>query len=137
MNIKSNQLKAIPYPDEFTEEDKLEYDRLYAQAKILHAEVEKECPFIIHISIIAHIRSNKGLGESFTNEELEQVKKSYELSSKEFKCDVPQDHFIYNKDENPIYFPSKLIINNSDVNSNVENNFLESKIEEEAAQNAN
>ena len=68
--IKSNILKTVAYPDEFTEEDKLEYDTLYAQAKIIHANVEKENPFIIHLAIIGHIRSKKGMAQPYSNEDL-------------------------------------------------------------------
>lgn len=112
--IKSNIIKSIPYPDEFTDEDKHEYDLLYAQAKIIHPDVEKENPFIIHISIIAHIRSKKGMACEFTDEELEEVKNSYKLNSLNIECDAPQDHYIYDKENNPMYFPSKLIISSDD-----------------------
>lgn len=117
--IKSNILKEVPYPDEFDEADKLEYDTLYAQCKILHTDVEKENPFIIHMSIIAHIRAKKGMAESFTNEELEAVKNSYKLDKKVFECDVPNDHYIYDKENNPMYYPSKLIISSEENNSSV------------------
>lgn len=122
--IKSNILKEVPYPDEFDEADKLEYDTLYAQAKVLHSEVEKENPFIIHMSIIAHIRTKKGMKEPFTDEELEAVKNSYKLDKKVFECDVPNDHYIYDKENNPMYYPAKLIISDEENNSSV---ILESK----------
>lgn len=112
--IKSNILKEVPYPLEFTEEDKLEYDTLYAQAKLIHADVEKETPFIIHLSIIAHIRAKKGMAEVFTDEELQELKDKYVLKSKVVECDEPPDSYLYNKELNPIYFPSKLIINSED-----------------------
>jgi hypothetical protein len=122
--IKSNILKDVPYPDEFDEADKLEYDTLYAQAKVLHSEVEKENPFIIHMSIIAHIRAKKGMKEPFTDEDLEAVKNSYKLDKKVIECDVPENHYIYDKENNPMYYPSKLIISSDENNSNV---ILESK----------
>lgn len=112
--IKSNILKTIPYPDEFTEEDKIEYDRLYAEAKLIHADVEKENPYIIYISIIAHIRAKKGMATEFTDEELMAVKNSYKLKSKVVECDAPEDHYIYDKDNNPMYFPSKITISSDD-----------------------
>jgi hypothetical protein len=112
--IKSNILKTIPYPDEFTEEDKIEYDRLYAEAKLIHADVEKENPYIIYISIIAYIRSKKGMASEFTDEELMAVKNSYKLKSKVVECDAPEDHYIYDKDNNPMYFPSKITISSDD-----------------------
>ena len=117
--IKSNIIKNVPYPDGFTEDDKIEYDTLYAQAKIIHSKIEEENPFIIHTAIIGYIRGKKGEGVEFTNEELEEVKKSYELKSKEFKCDVPDDHYIYDKEKNPMFFPAKLIISDDENNSNI------------------
>jgi hypothetical protein len=117
--IKSNILKEVPYPDGFTDEDKIQYDTLYAQAKIIHSEVEKENPFIIHTAIIAHIRSLKGLAMDFTNEELEAVKNSYNLKTKVVECDAPENHYIYDKDNNPMYFPAKLAITSDENNSNI------------------
>jgi hypothetical protein len=117
--IKSNILKEVPYPDGFTDEDKLQYDTLYAQAKIIHSEVERENPFIIHTSIIAYIRSLKGMAMEFTNEELEAVKNSYKLKSKVIECDAPENHYIYDKENNPMFFPAKLTISSDENNSNI------------------
>jgi hypothetical protein len=112
--IKSNILKEVPYPDGFTEEDKIYYDQLYAQAKLIHADVERENPFIIHTAIIGYIRANKGLAEPFTNEELEAVKNSYKLKSKIVECNEDENSFLYDKENNPIYFPAKLTISADD-----------------------
>jgi hypothetical protein len=112
--IKSNILKETPYPEEFTEEDKLEYDRLYAEAKIIHTEIEKETPFIIHTAIIGHIRIKNGMAQPYTNEELEEIKKQYELKSRVVECDLPPDHYAYDKENNPIYYPSTLTITSDD-----------------------
>ena len=117
--IKSNILKEVAYPDGFTEDDKIEYDNLYAQAKAIHAKVEAETPFIIHTAIIGYIRGKKGLAVEFTNEELEAVKNSYKLKSKIVECEVPEDHYLYDKENNPIYFPAKLTITSDENNSNI------------------
>ena len=117
--IKSNILKSVPYPDDFTEDDKIEYDTLYAQAKLIHAQVEAENPFIIHTAIIGYIRAKKGMAVEFTNEELEAVKNSYKLKSKVIECDVPKDSYLYDEENNPIYFPAKLTISNDENNSNI------------------
>lgn len=117
--IKSNIFKEVPYPDDFDDADKLTYDTLYAQAKILHADVEKENPFIIHTAIIGHIRAQKGMAVPFTDEELEAVKNSYKLKSKVIECDAPEDSYLYDKENNPIYFPAKLIISCDENNSNI------------------
>lgn len=121
--IKSNILKSVPYPDEFTEEDKLEYDTLYAQAKILHSQVEQENPFIIHTAIIGHIRAKKGMECPYTDEELQAVKDSYKLTNKVIECSGNEIPYLYDKENNPMFFPSKLIITDEN-NSNL---IIESK----------
>ena len=117
--IKSNVLKDIPYPDGFSDDDKLEYDTLYAQAKLIHSSVERENPFIIHTAIIGYIRAKKGMAETFTDEELEAVKNSYKLESKVIQCDEPADSYLYDKDNNPMYFASKLEITCDENDSTV------------------
>lgn len=117
--IKSNILKETPYPDGFSEDDKLEYDTLYAQAKLIHAEVERENPFIIHTAIIGHIRAKNGMGVEFTDEELEAVKNSYKLKSKVIECDVPKEHYLYDTENNPMYFPAKLTITSDEKKDSV------------------
>jgi hypothetical protein len=112
--IKSNILKEVPYPDGFTEEDKIEYDQLYAQAKLIHSDVERENPFIIHTAIIGHIRAKKGLEQPFTDEELEAVKNSYNLKSKIIECNEDDNSFLYDKENNPMYFPAKITISADD-----------------------
>lgn len=119
--IRSNTLKTIPYPEEFTDEDKLEYDALYAQAKVIHADVEKDNAFIIHTAIVAHIRAKNGRGVDFTDEELEAVKNSYKHyaspDDKLIKTELPEDHYCYDKENNPMYFPATLTINADDGRS--------------------
>ena len=117
--IKSNILKEVPYPQDFTEEDKLEYDMLYSQAKIIHTDTEKESPFIIHLAIICHIRAKKGMAEVFTDEELQELKNRYVLKCKVVECKEPEDSYLYDKENNPIYFPSKLIISSEDGDKEV------------------
>jgi len=118
--IKSNILKEVPYPDDFTDEDKLEYDTLHAQAQVIHKKVAEEEPFIIHTAIIGHIRAKKGMEQPYTNEELQAVKDSYQLKSKIIECNKDEvDPYLYDKENNPIYFPSKLIISCDENNSNV------------------
>jgi len=108
--IKSNVLKETVYPDGFTDEDKAEFDILYAQANLIHADIAKDNPYIIYISVVAYIRSKKGLTDTFTDEQLLKIKESYKLESKIIECKEPADSYLYDKDNNPIYFPSKLEI---------------------------
>lgn len=117
--IKSNVLKEIPYPDDFNENDKLEYDTLYAQAKLIHTDVAKDNPFIIHTAIIGYIRAKKGMVETFTDEELEAVKNSYKLESKVIECKEPTDSYLYDTENNPMYFASKLEITCDENDSTV------------------
>ena len=127
--IKSNILKTHVYHDDFTEEDKLEYDTLHAQAQIIHKKTAEEEPFIIHTAIIGHIRAKKGMEQPYTDEELEAVKNSYMLKSKVIECNKDDvDPYLYDEEKNPIYFPSKLIISSDENNSNV---ILESKTKDE------
>lgn len=117
--IKSNILKNHVYPDEFSEDEKLEYDRLYAEAKIIHADVERENPFIIHFSIVMHIRAKRlgceGFEEIISNEELEQIKESYKLKSTVIECKEDPDHYIYDYDHNPIYAPCTVTISSDEA----------------------
>jgi hypothetical protein len=117
--IKSNILKEVPYPSEFCEEEKLEYDRLYAEAKIIHADVERENPFIIHFSIVMHIRAKRpgseGFEEIISNEELEQIKESYKLKSTVIECKEDENHYIYDQSHNPIYWPATVTISSDEA----------------------
>lgn len=121
--LRSSQLKTVPYPDEFTEQDKANYDVLYAQAKLIHADVERDNPFIIHMAIIAHIRQLNGFSAEFTDEELEAVKASYkdysDPAAKVVECKETEDHYIYDKENNPIYFPATLTINSDESDKQV------------------
>jgi hypothetical protein len=117
--LKSQQLKEVPYPSDFSDIEKIEYDNLYAQAKILHSEVERTDSFIIHFSILMHIRSRRADFDNtpISDEELEQLRNSYKLTTKEFTTEIPPDHYCYDKENNPIYFPSTVTI--TDGTSNV------------------
>ncbi len=115
--IKSNILKNHVYPDDFSEEEKLEYDRLYAEAKIIHSDVERENSFIVHFSIIIYIRAKRPGAEEIpiSNEELEQIKESYKLKSTVIECKEDSDHYIYDYDHNPIYAPCTVTISSDEA----------------------
>jgi len=117
--IKSNVLKDVPYPSEFTEDDKILYDKLYAESKIIHAEIERDTPYIIHFAIIGHIRSLNGNIVPLSDEELETMKELYKLTATEFKCEEPHDSYLYDKENNPMYFPATLTISDDTNNSNI------------------
>lgn len=117
--LKSNQFKKTDelYPDEFTDDDKLKFDELWEQAKIIHAEVYATDPWIIRLSIIGYIRANKGMAEPFTNEDLEHLKNQYQLETREFTTDTSNHPYLYDKDNNPIFKPNSYFF--EEVNSNV------------------
>jgi hypothetical protein len=117
--IKSNLLKQVPYPTEFSEDDKALYDKLYAESKIIHAEIERDTPFIIHYAIIAHIRDLNGNLEPLSDTELETMKELYKLTATEFKCEEPPDSYLYDKENNPMYFPATLTISDDTNSSNI------------------
>lgn len=121
--LRSNQLKTIPYPEEFNDTDKANYDTLYAQAKLIHPDVERDNPFIIHMSIIAHIRQLNGFSADFTDEELSAVRDSYKdysnPANKQVECKEAEDHYIYDKENNPMYYPATLTINSDESDKQV------------------
>ena len=99
--IKSQIYKKTIYPEDFTEEDKATYDKLKAEALFIHPDVED---FIIHISVISHIRLMKGEQEPFKDEEIEELKRKYVNKYTEVKFN-PEDYpDLYDKTKNPIYF---------------------------------
>lgn len=119
--IKSNEFKKTDelYPEDFTEEDKIRFDELWEEAKIIHADVFKTDPWIIRLAIIGYIRANKGQAEPFSNEDLEHLKSQYKLETREFTTDISNNPYLYDKDNNPIFKPDSYFF--QEVNSNVVN----------------
>jgi len=116
MVIKSNELKEVPYPNDFNDDDKLEYDRLDAEAKVYHSDVYENEHWIIHLAIIAHIRSKKGVAFPVTDEELNALKDRYSVNVKEVTCNGDEIPYLYDKQNNPIFKPNEALF---EVNSNV------------------
>lgn len=106
-DIKSNQLKDIPFPDDFTDDDKDEYLRLLNLAKIEHADVYETEKWIIHYGIIMYIRKEKGLAIPFTDEEFKAIVDKYEhpdwKENKEVVCNGNEIAYLYDKENNPIF----------------------------------
>jgi len=117
--LKSNQFKKTDeiYPEEFNDDDKLKFDELWEQAKIIHSEVYNTDPWIIRLAIIGYIRAGKGMAEPFSNEDLEHLKSQYRLDKREFTTDVSDNDYLYDKDNNPIFKPDSYFF--EEVNSNV------------------
>lgn len=103
--IKSNILKEVPYPTDFSEEDKLEYDRLDAEAKVIHGDIYQNEHWLIHTAIIAYIRAKNGNSVPVSDEELMALKDKYTLTAKEIKCNGDEIPFLYDKENNPIFKP--------------------------------
>jgi len=119
--LKSNIVKSNEYlyPPEFDENDKLEFDRLWDEASIIHKSIFDTEPFIIRLAIIGHIRTNKGLKEPFNNEDLENLKEQYKLKQKIFECNPDDEPLLYDKKKNPIFFPEEYFAHQTENNSNV------------------
>ena len=98
--IKSNILKDVPYPEEFNDDDKEEYDRLFSEAKLLHEDVYKQEPWLLHLAIIAHIRTKKGMAYPINDDELMALKDKYKLKVKEVKCNGDEIDYLYDKNKN-------------------------------------
>lgn len=65
------------YPDDFTDEDKLEYDILLEQAKILFPKLSNDV-WLIKQGIIAYMRKQKiGNNEPLSQEEIANIKNKY------------------------------------------------------------
>ena len=103
--IKSNELKEMPIPEDFTDEDKDEYKHLMNLSKIEHPDVYEKEKWIIHFGIIMYIRKHKGEAQPYTDEEFNQILKNYEINDdkKNVKCDSNVLPYLYDKENNPIF----------------------------------
>lgn len=121
--IKSNILKskAHTYPPEFTDDDKLEYEKLFAEAEKIHSDVCNTEPWIVRLAIIGYMRAGKGLKEPYTNEELEELKNNYKLTTRVFDCDSSNLPYLYDKEKNPIFFSNEQLLNSNIIVENETN----------------
>lgn len=104
MPLKSQEYKYTVYPSFFTDDDKLTFDRLFEESKILHPKEHKSDPWLITYAIICYINGVNGRGEDINKEEVDLLKKSYELKSRIFETPESDDY----KD------PEKFLINLSE-----------------------
>lgn len=120
-SLKSNIVKSneYMYPPEFDADDKIEFDKLYEEASILHKSIFDTEPFIIRLAIIGHIRTKKGLKEPFTNKDLENLKEQYKITKKVFECNPDEEPILYDKEKNPIFFPDEYLSHQTENNSNL------------------
>lgn len=128
-DIKSNQLKDIPFPEDFTDEDKENYMNLFNVAKVEHADIYEKEKWIIHYGIIMYIKSEKGQKEPFTNEELKKIAEKFQnadwVKNKEVKCNGDENSYLYDKDNNPMFKDDSYFFKN-----NEEGNIAETSAED-------
>lgn len=127
-NIKSNDFRDIPFPSDFTDEDKDEYMRLLNLSKFEHADVYEKEKWIIHYAIIMHIRKENGKEVQFTEDELKEIVSKFEnaewRNTKEVICTGKEDPYLYDKENNPIFKDNSYFFKNDD-----EGNVAETKAE--------
>lgn len=95
----------MPFPDDFTEEDKEEFKKLYEESKLIHPEVYEKEKWIFYYAIIMYIRTKHGrFNDCISNEELKELSKRYEEGvAKEVICKGDEIPYLYDKENNPIF----------------------------------
>lgn len=136
MPIKSNELKEIPFPDEFNDDDKLEYETLLNESKVIHPDIYNNERWIIHYAIIMYIRSKNGFKNPYTDEELQKIIDNYKVNVKEVKCSGDELPYLYDKENNPIFKDNSYFFKNNEE-GNVAETKAEDKVEIEINSNIN
>jgi len=101
--LPSQVLKKQIYPEDFSEDEKLEFDRLDVESKIYHADIYKRDRWLIHLAIIGYIRKQRNGGDDdviLNDDEIAEMKEKYKLKCRVFNTDIPEflqdkDHEIY------------------------------------------
>lgn len=127
--MTNKEFKNIPLPSDFTDDDKDEYIKLMNLAKIEHADIYENEKWIIHYGIIMYIRKNKGVTESYTEEELKEIISKYDLKEKEIKFDSSDYPYLYDKDSNPIFKDDSYFYKKDNDNGNVCESKADNQIE--------
>lgn len=94
--IPSQEMNKEFYPDNFTEEDIINFDLLVAEAKRIYPKYEE---WMIKLAVTAHINNEKGLGIPSTKEEIEELKSKYDLSDKKVYETPIDDNIVINHKE--------------------------------------
>ena len=89
--MNSQKFNKEVYPDDFTEEDKLEFDLLLEQSKMLFPKLANE-EWLISAGIVSYMRKRKiGDTEPPTDEEIAQVKNSYIQEKSVYYYEEPKE----------------------------------------------
>jgi len=103
-------------PDNFTEEDKINYEIYIEEAKRYFKNIDE---YIIHIGVISYINEQKGLGRECTDEEVKQCMDKYDLTKTNIVIETPLDENFKIEDTlKPIIYTETI------STSNLENNLL-------------
>ena len=88
--MNSLKYKKEVYPDDFNEDDKLEFDLLLEQSKIMFPKLASE-EWLIRTGVIAFIRKKKlGDTEPPTDEEIAKVKNEYISQTSVYEYEEPK-----------------------------------------------
>ena len=91
--MNSQKYKKEVYPDDFNEDDKLEFDLLLEQSKIMFPKLASE-EWLIRTGVIAFIRKKKlGDTEPPTDEEIAKVKNEYISQTSVYEYEKPEWDF--------------------------------------------
>jgi hypothetical protein len=97
--LPSQQMNKDIYPECFTDEDKVNFDILVAEAKRIFPKYEE---WMIKIAVSAHIYQEKGLTIPKSKEEIEELKSKYDLTDTKL-YETPVDECIEIKHKEIIY----------------------------------
>lgn len=89
--MNSQKFKKEVYPEDFTEDDKLEYDILYEQSKTLFPKLAGE-EWLIRAGVIAYMRKQKsGDVEPPSEEEIAKIRNAYISKTSVYEYEPPSD----------------------------------------------
>lgn len=129
MPLKSQEFKQEIYPSFFNDDDKYLFDKLYEESKIYHPKEHKSDPWLIKYAIICYINGVNGRGEDINQEEVEKLKKEYELKSRVFETPESDEYkdpekFLINLPDDELKDKLNIMTSNIDKNDDITNNEL-------------
>jgi len=89
--LNSQKYKKEVYPDDFTDDDKLEFDLLFEQSKIMFPKLAGE-DWLVRAGVIAYMRKNKtGDVEPPSDEEIAKLKNQYISNTSVYHYEEPKE----------------------------------------------